>query len=756
MIDKCHSNNLIIMKLKNINLGLGLMALLALSSCADDKFSEYRTDMTKNLKEYQYLNNYEPLKKYVEDMKASGKCNPNFKLGIALEAAEFNKQGLVYCLAGSNFNETVAGNAMKMASCVADDGRMNFDNVSEYVKNATDAGLSVYGHTLAWHEQQPNKYLKRLIADKELPPAENNPGLIITSGDPKANTWDYEIYYDLDEPLKAGTTYEISLNVRGTNPGTIDFWPGKKDGSDTQYGAGSFTVAESAIDNSFSFTPNADIDRMRFCFGKIGGTLYFDNFVLKEKGSDHNLVVNSTFDENDISHWTKVSWVEVNYKIGNVAGAGAIDIENEVHKQTYTDGPFPFFAMGCEPPVVNGAIHFVPTGTWSQFFVMTGGDNLLSEGNYVVYLDMTSSKDASGVELTMQNGWGASDQAITVSVPVSAGRHNVKLQMPNIAGGNYDIILKPQTADATLDVHSVKVCQVKKSNTKPLTPEEKKEILTPVLQNWIYGMMAATEGKVKAWDVVNESISGKDIDGDGYYDLQSATRGTVSPDDAKNKFYWQDYLDDLDYVRTAVAAARKGFADAGGKPEELKLFINDYNLETAYDDNKKLKSLIHWIEEWEKDGVTVIDGIGSQMHVSCCMDPVEQKKREDAYVNMLNLMVSTGRLVRISELDMGLEVPNLDKNSKDPYIQVKTTDMTEEQHKAMRAYYEFIIKKYLEIVPKEQQWGICQWCATDSPANSGWRPGLPVGLWDLDYYRKHTYAGFAAGLGAPEYWKEAK
>lgn len=744
------------MKLKNINLGLGLMALLALSSCADDKFSEYRTDMTKNLKEYQYLNNYEPLKKYVEDMKAAGKCNPNFKLGIALEAAEFNKQGLVYCLAGSNFNETVAGNAMKMASCVADDGRMNFDNVSEYVKNATDAGLSVYGHTLAWHEQQPNKYLKRLIADKELPPAENNPGLIITSGDPKANTWDYEIYYDLDEPLKAGTTYEISLNVRGTNPGTIDFWPGKKDGSDTQYGAGSFTVAESAIDNSFSFTPNADIDRMRFCFGKIGGTLYFDNFVLKEKGSDHNLVVNSTFDENDISHWTKVSWVEVNYKIGNVAGAGAIDIENEVHKQTYTDGPFPFVAMGCEPPVVNGAIHFVPTGTWSQFFVMTGGDNLLSEGNYVVYLDMTSSKDASGVELTMQNGWGASDQAITVSVPVSAGRHTVKLQMPNIAGGNYDIILKPQTADATLDVHSVKVCQVKKSNTKPLTDEEKKEILTPVLQNWIYGMMEATEGKVKAWDVVNEALCGDDKDGDGYYDLQSATRGTVSPDDAKNKFYWQDYLGDLDYVRTAVAAARKGFADAGGKPEELKLFINDYNLETAYDQNKKLKSLIHWIEEWEKDGVTVIDGIGSQMHVSCCMDPVEQKKREDAYVNMLNLMVSTGRLVRISELDMGLEVPNVDKNSKDPYIQVKTTDMTEEQHKAMRAYYEFIVKKYLEIVPKEQQWGICQWCATDSPANSGWRPGLPVGLWDLDYYRKHTYAGFAAGLGAPEYWKEAK
>lgn len=716
------------------------LGAMLLASCADHFDQNFETVRPGKEAQYGYLEQYDALKEYIKD-------RPNFHLGIGTAVDEYNKKELVYALTNSNFNETVAGNAMKMSSCVADDGSMDFDKVKEYVKNATDAGLSVYGHTLAWHAQQPNKYLKRLIADKELPPAGDNPGLIITSGDPKANTWDYEIYYDLDEPLKAGKTYEISLNVRGTNPGTIDFWPGKKDGSATQYGAGSFTVAESAIDNSFSFTPNADIDRMRFCFGKIGGTLYFDNFVLKEKGSDHNIAVNSTFDEDDISHWTKVSWVPISYKIGNVAGAAAVEIENEVHERTYTDGPFPFYVMGgCEPPVVNGAIHFVPTGDWSQFFVMPGGENHLSEeGNYVVYLDITSSKDASGVELTMQNGWGGSAQAITVSVPVSAGRQTVKLPMPNVVGGDYDIILKPQTADATLDVHSVKVCQVKKSNTKPLTPDEKKEALTPVLQKWIYGMMEATEGKVKAWDVVNEAISGEDKDGDGYYDLQSATRGTVSADDAKNNFYWQDYLGDLEYVRTAVAAARKGFKDAGGKPEELKLFINDYNLE--YDKNQKLESLIHWINEWEKDG-TVIDGIGSQMHVSCSMDPVEQKKREDAYVNMLHKMVDSHKLVRISELDMGLE----DKNGN----LVKTTDMTEEQHKAMRAYYEFIVKKYLEIVPKEQQWGICQWCATDSPANSGWRAGLPVGLWDLDYYRKHTYGGFAAGLGAPEYWKEAK
>ena len=718
------------------------LGAMLLASCADHFDQNFETVRPGKEAQYGYLEQYDALKEYIKD-------RPNFHLGIGTAVDEYNKKELVYALTNSNFNETVAGNAMKMSSCVADDGSMNFDKVSEYVKNATDAGLSVYGHTLAWHAQQPNKYLKRLIADKELPPAEDNPGLIITSGDPKANTWDYEIYYDLDEPLKAGKTYEISLNVRGTNPGTIDFWPGKKDGSATQYGAGSFTVAESAVDNSFPFTPNADIDRMRFCFGKIGGTLYFDNFVLKEKGSDHNIAVNSTFDEDDISHWTKVPWVDISYKIGNVAGAAAVDIENEVHKQTYTDGSFPFFAMGCKPPVVNGAIHFVPTGDWSQFFVMPGGENHLSEGNYVVYLDMTSSKDASGVELTMQNGWDAnSSQQITVSVPVSAGRQTVKLPMPNVVGGDYDIILKPQTADATLDVHSVKVCQVKNLNSIPLTDEEKKNALTPALETWIDGMMEATDGYVTSWDVVNEALSGADKDGDGKYDLQSAKRGNVSADDAKNNFYWQDYLGDIDYVRTAVAAARKSFAAHNGDPEKLKLFINDYNLESDWDDNGKLKSLIQWIKDWEADGVTKIDGIASQMHISCYADPNTQESKKKHIEEMFKLLAKTDKLIKISELDMGY----VDAAGKE----VTYDQMTEEQHKEMRDLYTFVLQKYFEIIPIDKQYGITQWCATDSPKDSGWRPGLATGLWDLNYLRKHTYAGFAVGLGAPEYWKEAK
>ena len=724
------------MKLKNINFGLGLVALLALSSCADDKFSEYRTDMTKNLKEYQYLNNYEPLKKYVEDMKSSGKCNPDFKLGIALAAADFNKQELVYCLAGSNFEEMTAGNAMKYASCVKNDGTFDFSTVKDFVTNAQDAGLTIYGHTLAWHSQQNKKYLSKLIADKEIQvdpsqkvdkvdaytdfsamnsfpfyvmdyTPEIKDGILISKYPGK--WYQYFVVDNYPVNVDAKREYKVTAMIKASEDGQIDVQTGNWGATTSQKMSVSTQWKEQSVTFSGLTTEKA--------------------FVVFQPG--------------DFAGDISCKWVKVTH-----SEAPVMEIETEVHKETYTDGDFPFYPMGCTPPVINGAIHFVPTGEWSQFFVMPGVDNELGEGNYVVYLDLTSNKDASGVELTMQNGWGGTAQAITAKVPVAAGRHSVKIEMPKVEGGNYDIILKPKTADATLDVHSVRVCKVTKSNSIPLTDEEKKSRLTDAMGKWIDGMMEATDGYVTSWEVVNEALSGKDYDGDGKFDLQSAKRGNVSADDAKNNFYWQDYLGDIDYVRTAVADARKSFAAHNGDPEKLKLFINDYNLESDWDDNGKLKSLILWIKDWEADGVTKIDGIASQMHISCYADPKTQESKKNHIVKMLELMKESGKLCKISELDMGY----VDAAGKE----VKTADITEEQHKEMRDLYTFVLQKYFEIIPAAQQYGITQWCATDAPKDSGWRPGLPVGLWDLNYLRKHTYAGFAVGLGAPEYWKEAK
>ena len=631
---------------------------------------------------------------------------------------------------------------MKMSSCVADDGSMDFDKVKEYVKNATDAGLSVYGHTLAWHSQQPNKYLKRLIADKELPPSSNVTRCLVIKNAKAGGHWDAQLYFPAH--LSQGKKYVFTMNAKATAPFDLILW-----GAPGDAGLGSISVGTQWNEYTVEFTPTANYENFVFAAGKLGGELDIKSLSLCEEGSTNNLIVNGDIKGDEVPCKKQYSWHTVTSEIQEVAESQVVEIPVSVGHLTFDDGQnLGGWGMDNAPKIVNGVCEVgnnaAKANPWDAQVNYQPGFAFESGTTYHLKMKIKGSV-AGEFGAVFQNPEGYKGCGDFPTIKVTTDWKEVDVTATCNGDNALRLLLNIGKYAGTLYIDDFEVYYTKSSNTIPLTDEEKKNILTPVLQKWIYGMMEATEGKVKAWDVVNEAISGKDTG--EFYPLQSATRGTVSADDAKNNFYWQDYLGDIDYVRTAVAAARKGFADAGGNPEELKLFINDYNLETAYDQNKKLKSLIHWIEEWEKDG-TKIDGIGSQMHVTCSMDPAKQKKNEDAYVNMLNLMVGSHKLVRISELDMGLE----DKNGN----LVNTTDMTEEEHKAMRAYYEFIVKKYLEIVPENQQWGICQWCATDSPANSGWRAGLPVGLWDLDYYRKHTYGGFAAGLGAPEYWNDAK
>lgn len=724
-----------------------LVCPFVLGSCADWDDWKYDVEKPQTIAQYEYLNDYAPLKEYLDRG-----AHPGFKVSAALGVDEFNQQGPLFRLAAHNFDEIVAGNAMKMASCVNDQGVMDFSKVSSFVRAAEDAGLTVYGHALAWHAQQPSKYLNELIKDKELPPAEENPGLIITAGDPKANTWDYEIYYDLDEPLKAGKTYEISLNVRGTNPGTIDFWPGKKDGSATQYGAGSFTVAESAVDNEFTFTPNADIDRMRFCFGKIGGTLYFDNFVLKEKGSDHNLVVNSTFDENDISHWTKVSWVDVNYKIGNVAGVGAVDIPVSVGHLTFDDGQnLGGWGMDNAPKIVNGVCEVgnnaAKENPWNAQVCYEPG--FAFENGKAYHLKMKIKGSVAGeFGAAFQNPDGFKGCGDFPTIKVTTDWKEVDVTTTCNGDNALRLLLNIGKYAGTLYIDDFEVYYTKSSNGIPLTPQEKSDTLTWAMNKWISGMMHATEGKVKAWDLINEAVSGGG-NVNGFYALQTEATSEHNPQD----FYWQDYFTPEMYGPIVEKAARDAYAAVEGtNPEDLKLFINDYNLESDWDNNQKVKSLVYWIGVWEKKGKelgwnTKIDGIGSQMHISYYENPKTLESKKKAIQNMLKIMSETGKLVRISELDMGY----VDKDGKDvTTAQLEKLPIEERvaKEKAMAEHYKWIIEQYFKIVPVKQQYGICQWCLTDAPTDSGWRPGKPVGLWNLNYQRKPAYGGFADGLAS--------
>ena len=704
-----------------------LVCPFVLGSCADWDDWKYDVEKPQTIAQYEYLNDYAPLKEYLDRG-----AHPGFKVSAALGVDEFNQQGPLFRLAAHNFDEIVAGNAMKMASCVNDQGVMDFSKVSSFVRAAEDAGLTVYGHTLAWHAQQPRKWLEKLIADKELdvdPDQKTFTELsrqtytdgkfpfyqmgcapdIINGSIHFVPTGDWSQFFCMTGcSMKAGN-YVAILHIKSTKDGMISLTAQNGWGAEAQ-----------KITQKFTVKANEWVDA-EVALNDIQGGNY--DFILLPETFDGTLDLQSV-------------------TIGQYESP-AVEVEQEVKHQTYQDGPFPYYQMGCAPDVINGSIHFVPTGDWSQFFCLPG--LALTPGNYAVDVEIKSTKSGN-IKMTVQNGWGGDAESRDGTVALKEGWTTARFKMTLEQGGNYDFILKPETFDATLDLKSVTVKKIVKTNSIPLTPQEKSDTLTWAMNKWISGMMQATEGKVKAWDLINEAISGGG-NVNGFYALQTEATSEHNPQD----FYWQDYFTPEMYGPIVEKAARDAYAAVEGtNPEDLKLFINDYNLESDWDNNQKVKSIVYWIGVWEKKGKelgwnTKIDGIGSQMHISYYENPQILESKKKAIQNMLKIMAETGKLVRISEIDMGY----VDKDGKDvTTAQLEKLPIEERvaKEKAMAEHYKWIIEQYFKIVPVSQQYGICQWCLTDSPTDSGWRPGQPVGLWNLNYQRKPAYGGFADGL----------
>lgn len=699
-----------------------LVCPFVLGSCADWDDWNYDVEKPQTIAQYEYLNDYAPLKENLDRG-----AHPGFKVSAALGVDEFNQQGPLFRLAAHNFDEVVAGNAMKMASCVNDQGAMDFSKVSSFVTAAEDAGLSVYGHTLAWHAQQPKKWLEKLLADKELDIDPNEkveqevktqsfeglskfpfyvmgyePEIINGVLTSKCDEWHQYFVVDGLSGLEEGKTYKVTAMIRATKEHTIN----------VQFGNwGNLAEAKMKIGTEW-----------KECSVEMQCPPVTSGFSVFQPGS---------FDGTIEIKWVRVSKLET----------PAMEVEQEVKYQTYQDGPFPYYQMGCAPEIINGSMHFVPTGDWSQFFCLTG--LALKSGDYAVDVEIKSTK-AGNIKMTVQNGWGGDAESFTGNVALKEGWTTSRFRMTLEQGGNYDFILKPETFNATLDLKSISVKKIVKMNSIPLTPQEKSDTLTWAMNKWVSGMMQATEGKVKSWDLINEAISGGG-NVNGFYALQTAN------ENSKDDFFWQDYFTPEMYGPIVEKAARDAYAAVEGtNPADLKLFINDYNLESDWDNNQKVKSLVYWIGVWEKKGQelgynTKIDGIGSQMHISYYENPQTLESKKKGIQNMLKIMAETGKLVRISELDMG-------------YVDAEGNDVTTAQleklpidervakEKAMAEYYKWIIEQYFAIVPTSQQYGICQWCLTDAPADSGWRKGQPVGLWNLNYQRKPAYGGFADGL----------
>ena len=285
------------------------------------------------------------------------------------------------------------------------------------------------------------------------------------------------------------------------------------------------------------------------------------------------------------------------------------------------------------------------------------------------------------------------------------------------------------------------------------TPAEKQAALEGAMEAWVSGVANHLKEKNVVpfgYEVINEPIA----DGSNMYRglSEGAFGGTWTDDDGNTQYdaapteddangltlnwgsghwYWGYYVPD--YHVKAFQLARKYL------PADTKLFVNDYNLETS---PKKLEALIKFVKEIdEKNGSPIVDGIGTQMHVTLnCSDDAEKNAANIAELKtkvdaMFQTMAATGKLIRVTELDLSLGTGTPSSN----------------QYKAQSDAYRMIVESYKANVPEAQQSGITVWSLSDNEAeHEYWLKGQVPNLFDKDYKRKWAYKGFCDGIAGED------
>ena len=256
---------------------------------------------------------------------------------------------------------------------------------------------------------------------------------------------------------------------------------------------------------------------------------------------------------------------------------------------------------------------------------------------------------------------------------------------------------------------------------------EKREILLNYMEEWIKEAMTHVD-VCTSWDVINEPIDDntkwRGFDGAFMWDEEEPDQ---APEESTEKglnlnwksdhWYWGTFIG-KDYGAKAFEFAAKYNKNGA------KLFVNDYNLEIS---PSKLKALIEFVQYIDNNGGHV-DGIGTQMHVGKSIT----KEQVDA---MFKTLAATGKLVRITELDVALGTATPSAGEMQPQSDI----------------YQMIITSYFENVPEAQRSAITMWGVSDKAnEHEYWLKDQSPNIWDANYARKTAYKGVCDGIAGKD------
>lgn len=515
-----------------------------------------------------------------------------------------------------------------------------------------------------------------------------------------------------------------------------------------------FEMTQDIIDSGFN---HLTVD-----FGAQTGYVYLDNVQFgKKKAGPTNYVSNGSF-ENGLEDWNiingkdNVSVVELS---DAVDGTHALSMQAVESMVNHYDLQIECAKMPTLPGKMVQLSFWVKsdqTGAGTVYF----SDDMSNKWPWLPWYPGASSWTASFETGTSWKQVSVVLQKYSVDFNDGATTWNFNLNFGSIPGVTYYIddvqVIEYEEEAASANAPRLASRAASRATTISYvfkTPEEKRELLLGAMESWVKDMAEHLKEKgvtPVGYDVINEPITDGDskirgVDGVfGGYDTDAdsgvATYDAEPVEDEENgltlnwgssRFYWGYYV--KDYGVKAFQYARQYL------PAETKLFVNDYNLETS---PAKLAALVDFVKGIDAaNGSAIVDGIGTQMHVTISTSDdtaknaeaiAELKAKVDA---MFQTMAATGKLVRVTELDIALG----------------TSSPSAAQYQAQADAYQTIIESYKANVPAAQQSGITIWGLSDNAdEHEYWLNGEVPNIFDADYKRKWAYKGVCDGLAGED------
>lgn len=735
------------------------IALATIMASCDDQIMEWQdkdgsVDASElPLKDSEKLLLYKPIKEYV------AQHHPNLNLALGVGADLYLNDPEAKSIIDANFTGITLGNAMKMGVIMNASGNIDFTTVDN-VLAAMPAGMKLYGHNLLWHTQQPQTYLKSLIAPKMevvvdqndvcvnvignsdfeenmngwiswshhtkslvSPGYNSNQCLKLSVDNTSTSSWNDQLFWTLDAPLVPGETYAYQFWARTDNPGAVVQFMYQNTASGNQgWGANNELASNWVLFTGEVILEDekTDVTRVGLQFGGMEADIYIDDFKFGLKNDAPanpdegrlNYIANGTFDENidGCQKWNGADGCNTwNSEEGNF-GKGCLQVVNATANpgsQWKTQ-----IHLNLSQPIAVGNTAYI------SYYIRT------LEGSGSARVSTTGDVHYQG-DQNVPNAWVRVEWSFDVADnPLDGINFDLGEAAATYLIDDIYVSTDPFKAEAKATPKAGGITFV------PKTAEEKKTILLDAMEQWIKAIMEHVGDRVDAWDVINEPIADgsngwRGIDGvfgsnnnDGVADsepVETETDGLTlnwASEAGNQHWYWGYYLG-KDYAVKAFEFARRYAPNA-------KLFVNEYNLETS---PSKLDALIGFVNYIDQNGGQV-DGIGTQMHVN-------YKISKDQVDAMFKKLAQTGKLIRITELDVAFGVE-----------EGKTITPSEAQLSEQAATYQMILTSYLENIPEAQQSAITIWGFSDNKKeHEYWLKGDAPNIFDSEYKRKVAYKG---------------